>query len=129
MIAAHNVLRLASVVRKNWNWHRGWCRRNTVRKLALQGWATRELRNSAKVDFAIALRNIGGLCYGQVSPSAFFACVQMRTQLVRNRLARTEDAGSHGTNRTLHNPGDFLVPQSLDLAQSNGGSQFLRQVL
>ena len=51
--------------------------------------------------------------------------IEQGPQTFCNRFARTENPRTHRANRAFHDVGDLLVAQPLELAQHDGGSQFL----
>ncbi len=52
---------------------------------------------------------------------------QQRPQLLRDRLARPEDARAHRADRAIHDLRDILVAHALDLAQRDRRAQLLGQ--
>src|ERR1043166_9608059 len=64
-----------------------------------------------------------------ISPSPVLTSPKLGPQLRRNGLARPEDARTHCSDRAIHDAGDILVTQTLDLAQGDSGLQFLWQLL
>src|SRR5687767_13314437 len=62
-------------------------------------------------------------------PSFVLARVEERPELLRDRLARAEDARPDRADRAVHALRDVLVAHPFDLAQLYRGPQLFRQLL
>src|SRR3979490_3439016 len=75
-----------------------------------------------------ARRRSAPIAFPSWSPSLVLACVEQRSQLFGDCLARTEYPRTNRADRASHDRRNILVTQAFDLAQRDGVAQLFGQL-